>query len=69
MGAVIAMVTVFIIVAIAVMAFTFFEPGNKALKEEKKLLSLEIDKLKAEIVEKDKELEARRLGLPWYETE
>lgn len=45
------------------------DPNHRKLKVENSDLRYQVDKLKQEIAKKDKELEVRRLGLPWVDTE
>ena len=53
----------------AVVGIVLFDPGHKSLKVKNRNLQIQVDTLNRQILEKDKELEALRLGLPWYATE
>lgn len=68
MGAVVAMVVV-LVIGVGILVGFLYEPKHLALKGKNRSLAEEITRLNRIMAEKDKELEARRLGLPWYDVE
>lgn len=69
MAAVIMAVTVFVIALAALFIAYVRDSRQKAVLQERDDLKKLVDHLNEEIAEKDKELQARRLGLAWVETE
>lgn len=65
MAPIVAMVAVIIIFVGAIVAY-MHEPAYKKLKAKVIMLEARNTVLEKQNVEKDKEIEALRLGLPWY---